>query len=401
MSMNHSATVGWCQRVATAAGLLLALLACSPAPDPLATSATGAASGPKAVAAQGAAEEAVLNFSNWTDYMPEGMLADFERETGIKVNYRTYGSNEELQKLVALKADGDDLVVPSLNYGKTQVARGFYQPLNKALLPNHKNLDPVFMKNMEKSDPGNRYFVPWGWGYTALFVNKTRALKALGDLPYPDNELELVFNPSYTARLKSCGLAFVDSPSEIIPLAMHHLGLDPYAQDVAGVERAVTMLKQVRQDIAVFNADMIGTLTADRSCVGVAWSGDIEAAIAALREAGSKDKLVGVLPSAGTLMFVDALVIPVGAKHPRNAHAFIDFYLRAKNAARMPNEMGYPNGNLAALAFVQADIKSNPVVFPPPALFTKLVPSDGYTDQTRWAMMQGYVSFAFRLDTAK
>jgi putrescine transport system substrate-binding protein len=163
----------------------------------------------------------------------------------------------------------------------------------------------------------------------------------------------------------------------------------------------VTILKQVRGDIAAFSANMIDVLSADRTCVGVAWSGDIETAIAALREAGSKDVLLGVLPSSGTLMFVDALVIPVGAKHPRNAHAFIDFYLRAKNAARMPNEIGYPNGNLAALAFVEASIQNNPVVFPPPDAFARLVPSGGYTDQARWAMMQGYVSFAFRLDTGK
>lgn len=400
MPIHHDATAGWRQRIAMAT-LLLALGACSPAPGPQAVPADAGAAAPVVVAVQGAAEEPVLNFSNWTDYMPEGMLADFERETGIKVNYRTYGSNEELQKLVSLKADGDDLVVPSLSYGKTQVARGYYQPLNKALLPNHKNLDPRFMANMEKSDPGNRYFVPWGWGYTALFINKTKVLKALGNLAYPDNELELVFNPAYTARLKSCGLAFVDSPSEVIPLAMHHLGLDPYAQDAAGIDRAVTMLKQVRGDIAAFSANMIDVLSADRTCVGVAWSGDIETAIAALREAGSKDVLLGVLPSSGTLMFMDALVIPVGAKHPRNAHAFIDFYLRAKNAARMPNEIGYPNGNLAALAFVEASIQNNPVVFPPPDAFARLVPSGGYTDQARWAMMQGYVSFAFRLDTGK
>jgi spermidine/putrescine-binding protein len=128
--------------------LLMTLAACSPAPD----SSPGAGSSPAQVESNAevalvAAEERVLNFSNWTDYMPEGMLEDFERETGIKVNYRTYGSNEDLHKLVSLKADNDDLVVPSLSYGKTQLTRGYYQPLNKALLPNLKNLSPSFVKN--------------------------------------------------------------------------------------------------------------------------------------------------------------------------------------------------------------------------------------------------------------
>ena len=395
----------FCRRLLSGA-LLLALAACSPAPPPTssvsaAVDAKPAQASPIPVLAQGAAEEPVLNFSNWTEYMPEGMLEDFERETGIKVNYRTYGSNEDLQKLVALKADSDDLVVPSLSYGKTQMERGFYQPFDKSLLPNLQNLSPTFVKNMERSDPGNRHFAPWGWGYTTLFVNKTRVLKALGDLAYPDNELDLVFNPSYTARLKSCGIGYVDSPSEIVPLAMHYLGLNPYAEDVVTYARAFDMLKQVRKDIAVFSDSMIDVIAADKTCVGIAWSGDIQAAIGALKEAGSRDTLVGVMPSMGTMMFVDVLAIPVNAKHPRNAHAFIDFYLRAKNSARMPNEIGYPNGNEASLEFVVDDIKSNPAVFPPLEFFSKLVPSDGYTDKVRWAMMEGYVSFAFRLETKK
>jgi len=392
---------GFCRRMLSGA-LLMTLAACSPAPD----SSPGAGSSPAQVESNAevalvAAEERVLNFSNWTDYMPEGMLEDFERETGIKVNYRTYGSNEDLHKLVSLKADNDDLVVPSLSYGKTQLTRGYYQPLNKALLPNLKNLSPSFVKNMEPSDPGNRHFVPWAWGYTTLFVNKTRVLKSLGDLAYPANELDLVFNPIYTARLKSCGIAYVDSPSEIVPLAMHYLGLNPYAEDVKAYAQAIEMLKQVRNDIAVFSDKMLDVLSADRTCVGIAWSGDIQGAIAALKEAGNRETLLGVLPSAGTLMFVDALAIPVNAKHPRNAHAFIDFYLRATNSARMPNEIGYANGNEASLEFVQDNVRNNPAVFPPPEFFSKLLPSDGYSNQVRWAMMQGYVSFAFRLETGK
>ena len=382
--------------------LLLVLAACSPAPDSSLAAGVGLAQGGLTQhVAQGAAEEPVLNFSNWVDYMPEGMLEEFERETGIKVNYRTYGSSEDLQKLVSLKSDSDDLVVPSLNYGKTQLTSGYYQPLNKALLSNLKNLSPTLVKNMERSDPGNRHFVPWAWGYTTLFINKTRVLKSLGDLAYPSNEFDLVFNPTYTARLKSCGIAYLDSPSEIVPLAMYHLGLNPYAEEVTAYAQAIEMLKRVRKDIAVFSDKMIDVLSADKTCVGIAWSGDIQGAIATLKEAGNQDVLLGVLPSAGTLMFVDALAVPVNAKHPRNAHAFIDFYLRAKNSARMPNEIGYPNGNEASLAFVQDDIKNNPAVFPPPEFFSKLVPSDGYSDKVRWAMMQGYVSFAFRLETQK
>ncbi len=412
MLMDHTATaqgcyttgkcaaVRWGQR-GVAAAMLLVLAACSPDSTPSASAAASATAAQARVAAQAAPEEPVLNFSNWTDYMPPGLLEDFERETGIKVNYRTYGSNEDLQKLVSIKAGSDDLVVPSLNYGKTQAQRGYYQPLDKTLLTNYKNLDPAFLKMMARSDPDNRYFVPWAWGHTTVFANKTRIRKALGDLAYPENELDLVFNPTYTQRLKSCGIAYVDSPSEIVPMAMHYLGLNPYAQDVAEYQKAFELLKTVRADIGVFKADIISVLSAGKTCVGIGWSGDIEASIIALKKAGSQDELAGLLPKGGTLMFVDGLVIPVAAKHPKNAHAFIDFYLRAQNAARMSNDIGYPNGNQEALAFVKPGIKNNPLIFPPSEFLSVLVPSDGYSDKTRWAIMENYVSFAFRIKAGK
>jgi putrescine transport system substrate-binding protein len=378
----------------------LGVAACSPEPEGAALNASQADAQAAAVAtaSQGPAEDPVLNFRNWSDYMPEGMLADFERETGIKVVYNTYGTNEELEKLMEYKGDSEDLVVPSLNYGGAQAKLGYYQPVNRALLPNYKNLDPALLQSMETADPDNGFFVPWAWGYTTLFINKTQVSKALGDLAYPSNEWDLIFKPDYTRRLKSCGIAVVDSPSEIVPLALHYLGLDPHKPDESSVAKAMEMLKAVRPDIGTFSDAMIDVLSADKVCVGLAWSGDIDYSIETLKAAGNSDELHGALPSAGTLMFVDGLAVPVNAKHPRNAHAFIDFYLRAKNAARMPNEIGYPNGNTAALEFVTPEIKSNPRIYPPAEFFDTLVPSTTFSDKARWAMMMAYVEFAFKID---
>ena len=386
--------------------LAFGMVACSPSANDMeskkaaasapVTAAVVAASAPVVIAAN--TEEKVLNFNNWVDYIPESMLKDFEQETGIKLNYRTYTNNEELEKLVRAKSDSMDLVVPGLNYGQSQAAQGYYQALNKSLLPNYKNLDPEFLKSMDISDPGHKYFVPWAWGYTTIFVNKTRVMKALGDLPYPDKEFDLVFNPTYTSRLKSCGIAYLDSPSEIIPLALHYMGINPYSQSPEDYKKASSMLKLVRKDIAVFSGKMIDVLSEDKSCVAIAWSGDINTAISTLKANGNKDDLAGLQPKIGTLLFVDGLAIPANAKHPKNAHAFMDFYLRAANAARLPNEISFANGNRAALEFVNADIKSNPMVFVSPEYFSKLVPTNGYSNNARWAMMQEYIAFAFKLE---
>ncbi len=392
-------------------GLMVAVLAaCTPAADspaaaasqpaPAVPVATPAAAVPVATLAN-TKEEPVLNISNWVDYIPETMIKDFERETGIKVSYKTYGNIEELERQVRLKSDADDLVVPGLNYGKTFISQGYFRALDKSLLPNHKNLAPEFLKTMVKTDPDNRYFVPWAWGQTTVFVNKTKVIKALGDLPYPANELDLAFNPQYTSRVKACGLAYMDSPSEILPLAMHYQGLDPYSANPADYKKAANAIKPVRPHISVLSNKMLDVLTSKNVCVAIAWSGDIQTAIDQLKSEGSKDELVGALPPGGTPMFVDVLAIPVNAKHPKNAHAFINFYLNAKQAAGMPNEIGYANGNAAAMEFVDADTKVKAMVFPPQDFFAKLVPVGGFSTEARFAMMQEYVSFAFKLDIKK
>lgn len=387
--------------------LVITLVACSPKSEE-SYGKKAAASEPVPVVIAAAAapvviatntEEKVLNFSNWVDYIPESMLKDFETETGIKVNYRTYTNNEELEKLVRNKPDVIDLVVPGLNYGQSQALQGYYQVLDKNRLPNYKNLDAEFLKSMEVSDPGHKYFVPWAWGHTTVFINKTKVMKALGDLPYPEKEFDLVFNPTYTSRLKSCGIAYLDSPSEIIPLALHYMGLNPYSQSAEDYKKAAAMLKLVRNDIAILSGKMIDVMSDDKTCAAIAWSGDINTSISALKEKGSKDELLGLLPKQGTLLFVDGLAIPANAKHPKNAHAFIDFYLKATNSARMPNEVSFPNGNKAAMEFVNADVKANPLIFVPPEYFAKLVPTNGYANNARWAMMQEYIAFAFKLET--
>lgn len=377
----------------------MVLAACSPQADISNVVSTVQPTPAAAVAsAPAAAEEKVLNFSNWSDYIPEDMLKQFERETGITVNYRTYGGNEDLQKQVELRSSNDDLVVPSMSYGKTQAEDGLYRPLDKSLLSNYKNLDPDMLKTLAVSDPGNKFFVPWAWGYTTVFLNKTKVARALAGMPYPDNEWDLVFKPEYTSRLKSCGFAVLDSPSEILPLAMRYMGLDPYSQNEADYSKAADMLKPIRRDITKFSLKMIDVMSSGEVCAAIAWSGDIDTAIAALRDAGVKDNLVGLLPKSGTLMFVDVLAIPVNARHPRNAHAFIDFYLKATNSAKLPNEVGFPNGNRAALEFVDADVKQNPLIYPPPEFVTQLTPSGGYSSKARWAMMYSYMSFAYNLE---
>src|SRR5262249_27361048 len=148
----------------------------------------------------------------------------FEKETGIKVNYQTFENNEGLQAKLVAGNSGYDLVVPGSVFAKTQIDGGLLMKLDKSQLTNYGNLDPAIMAKLTTVDPGNAYLVPWAWSFTTVGINKDKVAKALGTGTLPENSWELVFNPTYTAKLRSCGIAYLDSPTEVIPPAMHYLG---------------------------------------------------------------------------------------------------------------------------------------------------------------------------------
>ena len=339
------------------------------------------------------AEEKLLNIYNWPDYVPDGMIAAFEKETGIKVNYDTFETNEALHAKLVAGHSGYDIVVPGSVFAKPQIAGGLLQPLNKAQIPNLANLDPVLMGTLDKADPGHQYLVPWAWSFTTVGINKTQVAKALGGMAIPDNAWDLVFNPQYTSKLKACGIAYLDSPTEIIPAALHYIGKDAYSNDPADYAAATAMLAKVRKDVRLFSATMIDDLAGGKACVAVGWSGDINIAANRARDNGSKEVIEALLPSTGALIFFDTMAIPKDAKHPNNAHAFMDFYLRADNAARMSNEMTYATGNKAAVPLVKPEIAGNKSIFVESAYFAKMVPPSSFSNEAREALANAFNRF--------
>ncbi len=337
-------------------------------------------------------EEKVLNIYNWPDYIPEGMTAAFEKETGIKVNYDTFETNEALHAKLVAGNTGYDIVVPGTVFAKSQIEGGLLQPLDKAKIPNLANLEPAIMKTLTKADPDNKYLVPWGWGFTTVGINKTKVDKALAGMPMPENAWDLVFDPKYTAKLKSCGIAYLDSPTEIIPAALHYIGKDAYSNNPADFKAAAEMVFKVRKDVRLFSATMIDDLAGAKACAVIGWSGDINIAANRARENGSKDVIEALLPSTGALIFADTMALTKDAKHPNNAQAFIDFYLRPENAASVTNTMNYPTANKAAIAQIKPEISGNKTIFVEPAYFSKMIPPSSFTNEAREALANAYNS---------
>jgi len=372
----------------------LVLAACGKKEEPPAPVAAPAlaVSAPAPVAVN--TEEKMLNIYNWPDYIPEGMIAAFEKESGIKVNYDTFETNEALHAKLVAGNTGYDIVVPGSVFAKPQIEGGMFQPLDKAKVKNLANLDPAIMATLAKNtDPDNKHLVPWAWGFTTVGINKTKVTKALGKLPMPENTWDLVFKPEYTSKLKSCGIAYLDSPTEIIPVALHYIGKDAYSNDPADYKVAADMLAKVRKDVRIFSSTMIDDIAGGKACVAIGWSGDINIAAGRAKENKSKDEIEALLPSTGALIFFDTMAITKDAKHPNNAMAFIDFYLRAENAARMANEMNYPTANKAAIAQIKPEIAGNKTIFVEADYFSKMIAPSSFTNGAREAMATAYNSF--------
>ena len=340
-----------------------------------------------------AQDSKVLNVYNWSDYIGPDVLKNFEKETGIKVRYDNFDSNEILHAKLVAGNTGYDIVVPGTVFAKGQIEGGLLQPLKKDQIPNLANMDPAIMTTLTKADPENKHLVPWAWGFTTVGINKTKVEKALGGMPMPENAWDLVFKPEYTSKLKSCGIAYLDSPTEIIPVALHYIGKDAYSNDPADYKEAGAMLAKVRKDVRLFSSTMIDDIAGGKACVAIGWSGDVNIAAARAKENGSKDVIEALLPSTGALIFFDTMAVTKDAKHPNNAMAFINFYLRPENAAAMANEMTYPTGNKAATDKINPEIAGNKTIFVESDYFSKMIPPSSFTNEAREAMANAYNSF--------
>ena len=343
-----------------------------------------------------AEEEKVLNIYNWSDYIAEDTIKNFEKETGIKVRYDFFDSNESLHaKLIAGKT-GYDIVVPGSNWAKSQIEAGLLMKLDKSKIPNLANLDPAIQAQLAKMDPGNEHIVDWLWGYTTVGINVDKVKKALGDKPMPDNAWDLVFNADYASKLKSCGVAVLDTPSEIMPLALNYLGKDPHSKNADDYKAAGEMLKKVRPSVTRSvgsGSDYIDQMAKGQICAVVGWSGDIMIAKDKSQKAKKPQNLEVLLPKNGGLLFFDTMAIPKDAKHPENAHKWINYILKPEVHASLTNTVFYANPNKASLKFVKPELAKDPAVFPDEAALGKMIPPGTPDQATRKLITRTFTNF--------
>jgi putrescine transport system substrate-binding protein len=339
-------------------------------------------------------EEKVLNIYNWSDYIAEDTIRNFEKETGIKVRYDNFDNNEIVHaKLVAGKT-GYDIVIPSSNWAKLQIDGGLLRKLDKAQLPNLKNLDPAVQAQLARLDPGNDYMVNWLWGFTTVGINVDKVKAALGSTPMPDNAWDLVFKPEYISKMKGCGVAFLDSASEVVPAALHYLGKPSFSKNPADYTAANNLLKSVRPYVTLFSSSgYINDMANGSICLALGWSGDINIARQRAIEGKTGQNLQALIPKTGGLLFFDSMVIPADAAHPGNAHKWINYVLRPEVSASLTNKVFYPNPTLTSKPFVKPEVASNPTVFLPPADLKNMIAPDSLSNDLRRLMTRTYTGF--------
>lgn len=345
-------------------------------------------------AAQAQEEEKVLNVYNWSDYIAEDTIKNFEKETGIKVRYDNFDNNEIVHaKLVAGKT-GYDIVVPSSYWAKLQADGGLLRKLDKSQIPNYKNLDPDVQAQLAKLDPGNEHFVNWLWGYTTIGINVDKVKAALGSTPMPDNVWDLLFKPEYVSKLKSCGVSMLDSATEVVPAALHYLGKPPYTKSVADFAGVPGLLKSIRPYVTLFSSSgYINDLANGSLCLSLGFSGDINIARQRAIDGKTGQNIQALIPKTGGIIFMDVMVIPADAPRPGNAHKFINYILRPEVHASLSNKVFYANPNKASKPFVKPDVANNPSVFLSEADMKKMAAPDAINNDIRRQMTRIYTSF--------
>ncbi|BAN49635.1 polyamine ABC transporter substrate-binding protein [Metapseudomonas resinovorans] len=315
--------------------------------------------------------EPTLSVYNWTDYIAPDTLGEFQKTTGIKPVYDVFDSNETLEGKLLAGRSGYDVVVPSNHFLTRQVDAGVFLELDRSKLPNWKHLDPVLLKLLEQNDPGNRHSVPYLWGTNGIGYNVEKVKQVLG-VDRIDS-WSVLYEVENLKKLKSCGVAFMDSADELIPSVLNYLGLDPNSKNPADYAKAEAKLLELRPYVTYFHSSKyISDLANGDICVAFGYSGDVFQAAARAQEAKNGIQIAYSIPKEGANLWFDLMAIPADARNPDQAFAFINYILEPKVIASISEYVGYPNANADSKALLDPATLNNPEVYPSQEVLDKL-----------------------------
>jgi putrescine transport system substrate-binding protein len=315
----------------------------------------------------------VVHVYNWVDYIEPALLEKFTAETGIKVIYDTYDSNELLETKLMAGKTGYDVVVPSTGFLDREIAAGALQKLDRTRLPNWSHLDPEILKHLTRHDPGNQHAVSYMWGTAGIGYNDGQVKAVMPDAPV--DSWRMVFDPAIASKFKDCGIAFIDAPSDVSFSVLSYLGKDPNSESAEDLALAEKTLMAIRPYVRMIDAARyIDALATGEICVALGWNGGVLQARDRAVEAGQGHVIKYSIPKEGAMMWFDNLAIPKDAPHSENAHAFINFLQRPDVAAANSNFIKYANGNAASFELIDASVRTDAAIYPSHEIRARLVP---------------------------
>ncbi len=323
-----------------------------------------------------------LNIYNWSDYIAEDTISNFEAETGIKVTYDMYDSNEVLEAKMLAGSSGYDLVVPTADFLARGREAGAYQDMDMSKISNVKNQSPQIQAQADEMTGSTNAGLVYMWGSTGIAYNEEMIAERLGD-DAPIDSWALILDPVNAAKLEDCGIAVLDAPTDVLPNIMTYLGYNGTSTEEAHFEAAGEALTAIRPYLRYINSSQsINDIANGDICAAIMWSGDAFQAAYRAEEAENGNVIDYYIPNEGTNLWFDVMAIPADAKNVENAHKFVDYMMRADVAAENVNYVWYASGNKAAEASIDPEILSHPGIYPTDEAKEKLFVTPVYDAKT-------------------
>ncbi|MFO3722906.1 extracellular solute-binding protein [Pseudomonas sp. HLMP] len=324
-----------------------------------------------AVAQAADAQQPTVNLYIWGEYLAPDTLANFEKQTGIRVVADHFDSLETAETKLLTGRSGYDVVLSAGQHLSRAIASGALQPLDKSKVPHLAGIGEEFRQHMAVFDPGNRYAGTYAWGTTGVGFQQEAVAARLPDAPR--DSWAMLFDPQVVAKFADCGVSLLNDPNEVFAAAMRYLGLDINQQRVEDLRAAEAHLRKIRPYIRYFDNDRnINDLANGETCVAMSWNGNVAIAQTQAQQAGKAFSLDYRIPSEGTLIWLDALVVPKDAPHPEAAWQLVDYLMRPEVIAPITDTIHYANAITAADELVDPGIRNAPGTYPPAEVRARL-----------------------------
>ena len=337
------------------------------------------------------AEEKTLRLYNWADYFAEDTLSKFTAETGIKVIYDVMDGSETLEAKMLAGGSGYDLIFPGDTVAERLMRAGSLQPLDQSKLTALNDVEPGLQKLRSHYEQSRQATIPYTWGTIGLTYNAGQIAQRAPDAPV--DSLDMLFKPELAAKFADCGISMIDSPDEVLAVVLNYLGRDPRSAKPADLAAASDLLMKLRPYIRKFQSQPVTDLVNGNLCMSLGYSGDMTQAQRTSDSAGKKTTFHYRIPREGTTVWMDTMAIPVDARHPEYAYAFINFVMRPQNMAAISNFTGYPTSNAKARPDVDAAMRNNPDIYLDDATYARLIPGKDIPQADMRARMRTWTKF--------